>query len=75
MDVAGRVFEDDVVELDTSFRQRDESRDGAQERRFAGAVRSEDGDDLSWCGFDRDVEVERPEPERDLRGQHQNARR
>jgi hypothetical protein len=75
MDTAPHVLEDDPIELDASSIQRDESGDGAQERGLPSAVRSEHGDDLPGCGFDRDVEVESPKPDRDLRREHQKARK
>jgi hypothetical protein len=69
------VLEDDPIELDTSSFQRNESGHGPQERGLARAIRPEQRDDLPGRGFDRDVEIERAEAERDLGRQHQNARK
>src|SRR5207247_5307176 len=74
-EAARRIFEDDVVELDTSAVQRDESRDRTKKRCLTSAVRPEQSHDLPGRGVDRDVKVERAEPNRDSGRQHQNARR
>jgi hypothetical protein len=75
MDAARYVVEDDIVELHATGVQRDQPGDGSEKRGLSGAIRSEHRDDLARRGFDRDIEVERPKPKRDIGSQHQNARR
>ena len=72
---ARRVLEDDVVEHDPALHDRRQARDGAQQRGLPGAVRAEDRDHFTGLHLQRDREVERAEPELNVRLKHQSSLR